>query len=277
MQILIFFFVAAHASAGDLERRIAKIMGRAEFRHAFFGIEFYSLDGNKPIYRHNENVLFVPGSTTKLITAGSALELFGADYRFHTRIYRTGEISKEGILQGDLVLVASGDPNISGRLKSDGTLNFENEDHSYGGEDSHGVAGDPLFVIREFAKQIVDSGIKRISGRVIVDATLFPQGERELGTGVVLSPVIVNDNLVDVIVTPGARENANATLEITPQTSYVRVINQVKTVKSAVEADLRWDADTENSDGSRTVTLAGTIPLDGKPVMNSYPVPDPAR
>src|SRR5206468_9213381 len=96
---------------------------------------------------------------------GSALELFGADYRFHTRVYRTGEITKDGVLQGDLILVASGDPNLSGRIQSDGSLAFENEDHSYGGEDSHGVLGDPLFAIHDLAKQVSDHQIKRITGR----------------------------------------------------------------------------------------------------------------
>src|SRR5262249_41566773 len=154
-----------------------------EFRHAFWGIEFDSLDHQKPLYAHNQNVFFVPGSTTKLITAGSALELFGADYRFHTRVYHTGDVTKDGVLQADLILVASGDLNLSGRIQSDGSLAFENEDHSYGGEDSHGVPGDPLVAIRDLAKQVADHQIKQIRGNVIVDAGLFEQGERELGTG----------------------------------------------------------------------------------------------
>ena len=32
--------------------------------------------------------LFTPGSTTKLFTEGTALYLLGADYRFHTPLYR---------------------------------------------------------------------------------------------------------------------------------------------------------------------------------------------
>jgi len=134
-----------------LAGRIAAITARPEFRHAIFGIEFYSLDTNEPIYTLNSNTLFVPGSTTKLITMGSALEILGADYRFRTRVYRTGDIDAAGTLHGDIVLVASGDTNLSGRIRADGTLAFENVDHTYGGPDSHGLDGDPLAVVREIA------------------------------------------------------------------------------------------------------------------------------
>src|SRR5262249_36924332 len=154
-----------------------KIMARPEFQHAMFGVEIYSLDHKRSVYSHNSDKFFMAASTTKLITTGSALNLFGPDYKFHTRVYRNGELTSDGSLNGDLILVASGDPNLSGRIESNETLTFENEDHSYGGADSHGVPGDPLLVIRELADQVASHGVKRISGRVLVDASLFQQGD----------------------------------------------------------------------------------------------------
>lgn len=144
----------SQAQSLSLAGRIQTIMDRPEFRHAFFGIEFFSLDTGKPIYSLNAEKLFTPGSTTKLLTEGTALELLGSDFRFHTRIYRTGPISNDGTLDGDLILVASGDPNLSGRINPDGTLAFENEDHSYDGDvHTRAVPGDPLLVIRRLARQ----------------------------------------------------------------------------------------------------------------------------
>ena len=67
--------------------------------------EVYSPDDNKVVYSFNGQKLFTPGSTTKLLTEGVGLDLLGADYRFHTRIYRTGPISKSGILKGNLISV----------------------------------------------------------------------------------------------------------------------------------------------------------------------------
>lgn len=274
--VLLLLSCVLNAASNQFEVHLQKIMSRNEFRHATFGIQFYSLESKKPLYSMNADKFFVPASTTKLITSGSALVILGHDYRFHTRIYRTGEI-KDGTLDGDLILVASGDPNLSGRVTDQDTLLFEDEDHSYGGEDSRGVGKDPLFVIRKLAKQVSDQKIKRINGRIIVDASLFPQGDRELGTDVMISPIVVNDNVVDVVVSPGNAENAPAIIKVAPETSYVRFINKATTAKSDSNHDLRWDSDVENSDGSRTVTLGGSVPAGGKPYMFSYAVPDPTR
>jgi PBP4 family serine-type D-alanyl-D-alanine carboxypeptidase len=88
---------------------------------------------------------------------------------------------------------------------------------------------------------------------------------------------VLNDNLVDVVVSPGNAENTPAIIKIAPETSYVRFINRATTSKSDATYDLRWDSDVENSDGSRTVTLGGSVPAGKDPYMFSYAVPDPTR
>ena len=264
-------------SDGTLEQRIAKITSRPVFAHSRFGVQFYSMETHKVVYELNPQQLFVPGSTTKLLTEGTALELLGGDYRFHTKIYRTGPIKKDGTLDGDLILVGAGDYNLSNRIQPDGTLAFEDEDHSYGGPDSKGLPGDPRVVIREFAKQIADRGIKKVKGKLLVDATLFPEGERELGTGIVISPIVVNDNVIDVIAAPGATEGSPAVLSISPQTSYVTIVNHVTTGKAGSKASLDYADEKTNSDGSRSVTLTGGLALDARPQMAAYPVPEPSR
>jgi D-alanyl-D-alanine carboxypeptidase/D-alanyl-D-alanine-endopeptidase (penicillin-binding protein 4) len=261
----------------DLPQRIQNIMARPEFAHARFGIEFIVADTGDVLYQLYPQELFVPGSTTKLLTEGTALNLLGPDYRFHTAIYRTGPIQKNGVLKGDLVLVASGDPDLSNRIEPDGTLAFENEDHSYGGPDSQGLPGDPLLVIHEFAQQIAAKGIKRVEGRLLIDNTLFPEGERELGTGVAISPVVVNDSLIDVVVSPGATEDAPVQWKIAPQTSYITFVNHAKTGKPGSKTTLGYEEERLNPDGSRSVTLTGTLALDAKPTMVSYAVPEPSR
>src|SRR5215469_15045577 len=261
---LTLFFSNAAALAQDgttLDRRIQAIMARPEFAHSHFGIKFIAADTGDVVYELNPQKLFVPGSTTKLLTTGTALELLGSGYRFQTNIYRTGPIQKDGTLYGDLVLVASGDLNLSNRIQPDGTLAFEDEDHSYGGPDSRGVGGDPVAVIKDFARQVTAKGIKKIKGRVLVDATLFPEGERELGTGVVISPSVVNDNVVDVVVGPGNTEGAAVQARIAPQTAYVTIINQATTGKADSKPSVKYENEKLNPDGTRSVTLTGSFPL----------------
>src|SRR5260370_2800435 len=111
------------AQAPDsLEAHIQKVMGRPEFARSNFGIEFYDLEAGKIVYALNGDKLFVPASTTKLLTEGTVLAKLGPDYRFHTSIYRTGPIDKKGMLRGNLILVASGYPNLSNRIQPNGTL-----------------------------------------------------------------------------------------------------------------------------------------------------------
>jgi N-acyl-D-amino-acid deacylase len=266
----------ASQTATSLEERIQAILHRPEFAHSSFGIEFYSLSSGKIIYQLNPDKLMVPGSTTKLLTEGTILELLGGDYRFHTRVYRTGPVKKDGTLEGDIVIVASGDPNLSGRIQPDGTLAFEEMDHSYGGPDSKGL-GDPLLVIRALAQQIAGKGVKQVKGRVLVDTTLFPEGDRELGTNVVISPIVVNDNVIDVIPSPGEKEGAPVNLQISPQTAYVRFINQATTGKADSKPDFNYTGEKANPDGTRTVAVSGSLPL-GKPFgMAAYAVPEPSR
>jgi PBP4 family serine-type D-alanyl-D-alanine carboxypeptidase len=284
MCVLCFFVVAFACCGGpviaqsspSLEQRIKKIMDRPEFAHSRFGIKFITADTGRVVYELNSPELFVPGSSTKLLTEGTALELLGADYRFHTKIYRTGPIQKDGTLQGDLVLVASGDLNLSNRIQPDGTLAFEDVDHSYGGPHSEGLPGDPLLVIKEFARQVAAKGIKEIKGRVLVDATLFPEGDRDLGTGVVISPIVVNDNVIDIILSPGATEGSAAQSKIAPLTAYVAIVNQVKTGKAGSKTSFRYD-EKLNPDGTLSVTFTGSLALDTNATMVSYPVPEPSR
>jgi D-alanyl-D-alanine carboxypeptidase/D-alanyl-D-alanine-endopeptidase (penicillin-binding protein 4) len=266
------------AQSKELAQRIQRVMDRPEFKHALFGIEFYSLDKHKPIYAINADKLFTPGSTTKLLTEGTALTLLGADYRFHTRIYRTGPVSADGTLDGDLVLVASGDPNLSGRINADETLAFENEDHSYDGDpNTRAVPGDPLLVIRRLAQQIAAKGIKRVRGSVLVDATMFREGARELGTGVVMSPIVVNDNIIDVVVSPGASEGAPVVFKSAPATSYVTFVNRAATGKPDSDPEIRFIGNQPNTDGTLNVTIAGNFPAGKLPILFKYVVPSPSR
>lgn len=266
------------ASASALADRIQHVIGRPEFRHAFFGIEFYSLDSGKPVYTLNADKLFVPASTTKLFTMGTALHLLGPDYRFRTRVYRTGPITADGTLDGDAVLVASGDPDLSARVRADGTLAFENEDHAYDGDpNTRAVPGDPLLVVREIARQIASRGVKRINGRVLVDASLFQGGDRELGTGTVISPVVVNDNIVDMMIGPGASAGAGAVLTPSPITPYVHFVNHVTTGAAGSRPGVNIVSDSANSDSSRTLTVSGSMPAGTPAILYAYAVADPVR
>lgn len=251
------------------------IAERPRFAHAIVAAEVYDLDARRVVYSRNAGVLMEAASTTKLLTEGTSLALLGPDFRWTTPVYRTGPIVG-GVLHGDLVLVASGDPNLSQRLQRDGTLAFENEDHSYDGSyDTKAVPGDPLVVLRQLAAQVRAHGIREIDGRVIIDSSLFEDAGGENGTGAIVSPTVVNDNLVDVLVTPGAHAGDPVTLTVSPQTPYARFESNARTAASGSEPTIDVSNDHREADGSHTITVTGAMPA-GKPILYAYRVPHPA-
>src|SRR5712691_7219728 len=275
MLILAFQAPPSHAqSEGPLAQRIAKVISRPEFAHANFGIEFYSLDTGKVIYALNADKLFVPASTTKILTEGTLLAKLGADYRFHTRVYRTGPIDKHGTLMGDLILVASGDPNLSNRIQPDGTLAFVDHDHSYNGP---ALPGDPLTVIQEFVSQIKFKGVRKIEGHIYVDTSLMPDAEREGGTGVVMSSIMVNDNVIDLVGKPGSKSGDAVQLSVSPRNSYLRFVNNVVTGESKSKLAFSASDPVAAPDGSLAVTLTGSIPVGMEPQTAALAVPSPTQ
>ncbi|HEY6326994.1 MAG TPA: D-alanyl-D-alanine carboxypeptidase/D-alanyl-D-alanine-endopeptidase [Candidatus Cybelea sp.] len=254
--------------------------------HTIVAGEVYDLDSHRVLYARNPGVLMVPASTTKLLTEGTSLALLGPNFRWTTPVYARGRIEAQGVLHGDLVLVASGDPNLSQRIQPDGSLAFENEDHAYDGSaETRAVPGDPLAVFRDLAAQVAKAGVKQIAG-VEIDTTLFPDQGTESGTGVVVSPIVVNDNIVDVTVAPGADPGDPVSIKVSPQTPYVQFLNRATTgaAKSDATIDMSTDRKIENRPRAgeleplypivHHVTITGSQPV-GSSVLYAYRVPEP--
>jgi len=253
------------------DKAIQGVMNRPEFKHAIWGMAFYDLDAGKVVAGVNADRLFIPGSTTKLLTMATALEVMGADHRFRTRVYRTGPV-RNGVLEGDLVLRAAGDPNLSGRVRDGNRYAFVDRDHSYGGMP---LDGDPLTTLKQLAQQVSNAGIRRITGQVVVDASLFPEGDRELGTRVTLSPMVVNDNVIDIVLTPGSKAGDRVTVQVLPATSYLTVHANLVTTDSGTPLLVRSVEDSSSGD-RRVIVATGSVPR-GAAVNARWAVASPRR
>jgi D-alanyl-D-alanine carboxypeptidase/D-alanyl-D-alanine-endopeptidase (penicillin-binding protein 4) len=84
-----------------------------------------------------------PASALKVLTTGAALAKLGPDFRFTTTLASAAPAAP--MLDGDLVIVGSGDPMLSSAQ------------------------------IEEMAGALVAAGVRRIDGRVLADATVFPE------------------------------------------------------------------------------------------------------
>ena len=274
--VLLFAFGALTAAVQGTPRpTMTQIIDAPVLHHAIVAGEVYDLDTHRVLFARDAQTYMLAASTTKLLTEGTSLALLGPRFRWTTPVYRTGPIDTTGTLHGDLVLVASGDPNLSQRIRPNGTMAFENEDHSYDGSlDTKAVPGDPLIVLRQLAAEVKASGIKAIDGRVAIDATLFASPGPEGGTGVMVSPIVVNDNLVDVTIAPGAHAGDAASIAVSPQTPYVTFVDHATTGKRGSEPTIDLSNDLAQPNGSHVVTITGAIPA-GAPILFAYRVPNP--
>jgi D-alanyl-D-alanine carboxypeptidase/D-alanyl-D-alanine-endopeptidase (penicillin-binding protein 4) len=216
----------ATAFADGLDPHIQQIMNKPLYQHGQFGLLEVDPATGKTINSLAPARFFVPGSTTKLFTVSAGWDTLGADSTLTTPVVTTGSLDGD-TLDGDLVLIASGDLTMGGRAKPDGSLDCVPVDHTY----ANSVPGamitpeDPLAGLDNLAHQVQASGIAHVSGDVVIDDRLFKPDPDLLSK----TPIIVNDNVIDLLSTP-SQLGQPATLSWRPQTAANHINDEVTTV-----------------------------------------------
>lgn len=228
---VLVLLAASVAHADELSKAIEAITHAPQYQTARWGMLVVDGQTGKTVYERDPDRFFLPASVTKLYSCANALIELGPDHRFTTPVYAQGKIA-DGVLDGNLILVASGDLTFGGRRKENKTL-FTDSDHTYANGGAYNAKltdSDPLFALRALAEQIAKKGIKHIRGDVFIDDRLFPRA-RSTGSGPeVLAPIVVNDNVVDLVITPGKKEGDAATVLLRPQSEYIKVTANIPTV-----------------------------------------------
>ena len=245
--------------AAELEHRIDALIETSSIAtRAEVGIHVVALANGKTLYGHNENRLLLPASNMKLFTTALALDRLGGAYRFMTRLVREPS--------GDLTLVGSGDPSLSGRV-------FPYQKSA--------KAGPPLQAIEDLADQAMAGGLRRVDGDVVGDDRLYPwapyapswtQDDALWDYGAPVSALTVNDNTITVTILPGGHPGDPAELSLSPALEYYAVDNRVTTVARGGEPKIR----IARQPGARQVLLWGSIPAGHAGANELLAVDDPA-
>jgi PBP4 family serine-type D-alanyl-D-alanine carboxypeptidase len=265
-------------SGGDLPRAIRAIMEKPRYDGATWALRVVDVKSGKVMYNLNSRELLLTGSVRKLYSIGVTLNKLGADYRFKTPVFRNGEVDASGNLKGDLILVAKGDLTMGGRDNGDDTIAITNFDHN----DANGLGSailtkpNPLAGLDKLAAQIAASGIKRVSGDVIIDDRLF-EPFRVPNQELLITPIIINDNRIDVTILP-TQPGEQARVEWRPHTATFKVIGHVITVAAGDKTDVKL-----KQTGLHTGVVSGQIAADYtsslpgvKTLVQTFRIDDPA-
>jgi D-alanyl-D-alanine carboxypeptidase/D-alanyl-D-alanine-endopeptidase (penicillin-binding protein 4) len=240
----------AKSSATDnFSIRASNIMQSPPMNKGEWGILIVDAATGETLYERNADSFFVPASNMKLFTTALALDKLGLDYRFRTTLETNGKL-EEGILQGDLILVGRGDPNLSNRkFPYDTKEEFE---------------GPPERVLSELVDQLAIHGVKQVSGDIVGDDSYFPRERYPDGWeiddivweyGAAISAIVLNDNTVTLTVIPGEKAGQAVSTMIDPATPEFSVKNEVITVGPKEKGELRLTREI----GASTVVVSGTI------------------
>ena len=211
-------------------------------------------DSGAPVALRNETLPLTPASNMKLIVAGAALEVLGPDTRLTTRIATDGAATDGATVKGNLYMIGGGDPVLT--------------TDSYESRLINGVQ--PATDLEAVADQVVDTGVRRITGSVVGDesrydavrtAPSWPQRYLTQGQVAPLSALLADDGwsssgpvdepalqaatvLNDLLLDRGVEIDGEPSIGVVPPTATTLTEIQSLTVSELVAEALRFSDNT---------------------------------
>ena len=241
------------AAVAELQRDLDRTLSAPATEHAYWGVIVKALKTDETLYSLNAHKLMMPASAMKIVTLAAAADRLGWDYSFETRLLADGVID-DGTLNGDLIVVGSGDPSLTQDLATN--------------------------LFSSWAERLKLAGIRAITGRVVGADGAFD--DEALGAGwswddladgyaTGVSALQYNENVVRATITPGGTVGAPATISLAPSGSGLAITNLVKTAP----ADGSLVMALRRAPASGHLELRGSVPLGGGPYARNLAVANP--
>ena len=166
------------------------------------GISVFNLTTGKQLFQYQDEKLYRPASTEKVVTSVSALATLGTDYTMNTRLQYTGKVEND-TLKGNFYLVGGFDPE------------FMDED------------------LDSLVDIIANSGIRYIADTLAADVSMMDSVYWGNGWSwddvpdsfqPYMSPLMLNRGCVDVTVVPSEKDSLPL-VECVPASDYYQVDN----------------------------------------------------
>jgi len=241
------FLVSGCASLGLGGGRVDRgaidaILDAPPMDKAHFGVLAVDARTGRVLYARNERQWFVPASNQKILVTAAAWSLLGPDYRFHTDVWTTG-VFDPSHLDGDLVVIASGDPSFSSRFWASDTAALE-----------------------AMADSLRARGPSHVTGALLVDVSAWDStsvpptrevADLEFGYGATGGAFAIAEGEIDVVVQSGPSVGEPASITWSPVGTADYVRGQIVTAEpdSATDVVARYLPET------RQLVLEGRVAL----------------
>ncbi len=132
---------------------VKQLVENPKLKGAQIGVAVLDMKNGKLIASHQEDKLFIPASTQKLITTAAAAELLKPNFTFKTELMVKGSIV-DGLLNGNIYLKGYGDPSLGSEVMY--------------------AKGKFEEWLDQCVEILLSKGIKSIKGSVFADETYLP-------------------------------------------------------------------------------------------------------
>ncbi|HSM61364.1 MAG TPA: D-alanyl-D-alanine carboxypeptidase/D-alanyl-D-alanine-endopeptidase [Longimicrobiales bacterium] len=248
---------ASTGGTGTHRSAIDAILDAPPLDQVHFGVLALDVRTGRTLYARNANRKFVPASNQKILVTSAALSRLGAEYRYETALWSTGPV-RDGVLEGDLVLVGAGDPTLSDRYWESG-------------EAALGALADSL----------VATGVRRVAGRLVVDVSAWDSASvgptwtvenLRYAYGSTGGAFAIDHGQIRMIVRAGATVGEPAAVEWAPLGTDDFVLSRITT----------WPADSTRRvlpaylPESRRLVVEGHVPAHAVDTL-TFAIRDPVR
>jgi D-alanyl-D-alanine carboxypeptidase/D-alanyl-D-alanine-endopeptidase (penicillin-binding protein 4) len=250
-------FIGGCATFGVDRSAIDDVLGSPGIEQMHVGVLAVDARTGRVLYARNAARKFVPASNQKLLVTAAAMTMLGPDHRFRTSLWGTGPVV-DGTLEGNLVLIGTGDPTLSARFWPSGTAALE-----------------------ALADSLSRAGLEYVKGSLLVDvsawdsATVGPTWEVEdlrYAYGSTGGAFAVDEGEIQLVVEAGPHAGAPVEVRWTPFGSDDFVRSRVKTAAPDSATRIRPSYQPE----TRQLVLEGVAEA-GTVDTVAYALRDPVR
>jgi len=221
-----------------IQSNIDYILSDSSFYGGKVSVYIKSLKTGEVIYDYNKDLSLAPASNMKIFTTATALYKLTDTFRFDTNIY--GNVSN-GKVEGDLIIYSNGDPTHC--------VYFNKP---------------PVKIFEDMAQNLYLQGIRMIEGDLIADDSFFDRNLRGKGWkdeykfesySAEISPLSLNENVVDVRISPGKASGLPAVVTLFPPAGIFSIVNK------AVTSNKDQTISVYPGENNNRITIAGSIPV----------------